>query len=133
MSCLTVTKLSHVMPYRHKWITKLTHLFEEPVQVQTSPCPVSYALCVGTRPPPTVTMVPGCATPAGLLQVGDHVHGHGGTRFYFRRTSMMVLRGKTKRAYFCCLRGGNCTVDVNNRKKCIVFSLEELLVGLCFT
>ena len=29
----------------------------------------------------------------------------------------MLLGGKMKRAFFCCLRGGNCTVDVTTRKK----------------
>ena len=44
---------------------------------------------------------------------------------------MMVLRGKMKRAYFCCLRGGHCTVDVNNRKKCNFCRFEKCkLVGM---
>jgi len=31
---------------------------------------------------------------------------------------MMVQKGKMKRAFFCCLRGGNCNIDVETRKKC---------------
>ena len=44
---------------------------------------------------------------------------------------MMVLTGKMKRAYFCCLRGGHCTVDVNSRKKCNFCRFEKCkLVGM---
>eukprot|EP00092_Neocalanus_flemingeri_P083078 GFUD01104225.1.p1 GENE.GFUD01104225.1~~GFUD01104225.1.p1 ORF type:complete len:388 (+),score=81.38 GFUD01104225.1:95-1258(+) len=46
-------------------------------------------------------------------------------RVFFRRTSMKVDRGKMKRALFCCLRGGDCAVDVNNRKKCNFCRFEK--------
>jgi len=37
----------------------------------------------------------------------------------------MVLSGKMKRALFCCLRGGNCAVNLNNRKKCNFCRFEK--------
>ena len=44
----------------------------------------------------------------------------------------MLLRGKMKRAFFCCLRGGNCTVDVTSRKKCNYCRFEQLPVCSSF-
>ena len=38
----------------------------------------------------------------------------------------MLLRGKMKRAFFCCLRGGNFTVDVTSRKKCNYCRFDKL-------
>ena len=47
---------------------------------------------------------------------------------------MMLWMGKMKRSFFCCLRGGNCKVDVNTRKKCNFCRSEELplCVGFAF-
>ena len=44
----------------------------------------------------------------------------------FRRTSLMLMRGAMKRTFFCCLRGGNCTVDVTTRKKCNYCRFDKL-------
>jgi len=37
----------------------------------------------------------------------------------------MVWKGKMRRALFCCLRGGNCTIDVHTRKKCNFCRFEK--------
>ena len=50
--------------------------------------------------------------------------------YIIRRTSVMLERGKMKRSFFCCLRGGNCTVDLHTRKKCNYCRFEDLSVSI---
>jgi len=38
---------------------------------------------------------------------------------------LTLLNGKMKRALFCCLRGGNCAVNLTNRKKCVFCRFEK--------
>ena len=52
------------------------------------------------------------------------------TIYINRRTSVMLVRGKMKRSFFCCLRGGNCTVDLHTRKKCNYCRFDLLFVSI---
>ena len=35
-----------------------------------------------------------------------------------RRTFELLEKKKMRRSFFCCLRGGDCQIDVETRKKC---------------
>ena len=49
----------------------------------------------------------------------------------FRRTTLLLENGKMKRYLFCCLRGGDCEIDVHGRRKCNFCRYQKcLLTGM---